>query len=135
MNIETQIKYLRKAYESGKKMKETGDYFFFYTPRLQLAADLGSLGIGVDFDHIVSGYRYGDVPTDKASYNYRDEHWEPGVSLAALDGEEEIGSAIWFGDRKKVNVTGLLVDDKGSDGEPLIIPLDMVEQYDFLEKC
>ena len=26
---------------------------------------------------------------------------------------------------------GLLIDAKGSDGEPLIIPLDMSEQYDY----
>ncbi len=125
-----QIQYIRKAYELGKRHAATGDYTSWYTPRLQMAYDLGYEGVGVDFDHIVKGYRFGDVP-EGCSFNFRDNCKEHGVSLAAIEGQKEVGSVMWFGDRKKVEVTGLLISDTGSDGEPLVIPLDMEEQYDY----
>ena len=37
---------------------------------------------------------------------------------------------MFFQDRQKVEVKGLLVSAKGSDGEPLILPLG-VDQWDF----
>jgi hypothetical protein len=71
---------------------------------------------------VVSGYRYGAVPQSLLSQNYAEDKPECGVSLAALDGQKEIGSTMWFSDRKKVAVRGILVPRKGSDGEPLVIP-------------
>ena len=130
MTQQEQIKYLRAAYNLGKRHAENGNLTSWYTPRLQMAYDLGYDGIHVDFDNVVSGYRYGECPKG-ASWNYADDCRELGVSLAALDGKKEIGSSIWFFDREKVTVEGLLISEKGSDGEPLIIPLDMDEQYDF----
>ena len=130
MNTQEQINFLRRAYNLGKRHAENGNYCSWYTPRLGMAYELGYNGIGVDFENIVSGYRYGVCP-EHESFNYADNRKEWGVSLAALDGKNEVGSSIWFCDRKKVNVSGLLIDETGSDGEPLIIPLDMKEQYDF----
>ena len=130
MKTQDQINYLRRAYNLGKRHAENGDYCAWYTPRLEMAYNLGYDGIEVDFEHIVNGYRYGECP-EHESFNYADNTKEHGVSLAALDGQKEIGSSVWFCDRNKVNVSGLLISETGSDGEPLIIPLDMVDQFDF----
>ncbi|MBO4498779.1 MAG: hypothetical protein J5732_00805 [Bacteroidaceae bacterium] len=126
----TQIELIKRAYNLGTKDCKDGGYTSFYTPRLQLAYNLGYSNIPVDFDNVVSGYRYGECP-ERASWNYASNTWEDGVSLAALDGEKEVGSSVWFADREKVQVRGLLIASKGSDGEPLVVPLDMTEQYDF----
>ena len=130
MKTEQQINYLKRAYNLGRKHAENGDYCSWYTPRLEMAYNCGYDGTGIDFDTIVTGYRYGYTPSG-CSYNYRDNRKEAGVSLAAINGQPEIGSSIWFPDRQKVQLSGLLISDKGSDGEPLIIPLDMDEQFDF----
>ncbi len=130
MKIQDQINYMKKAYELGRKHAANGNYCSWYTPRLEMAYNLGYDGIEVDFENPVSGYRYGVCP-ERTSFNYAENRKESGVSLAALDGQKEVGSSMWFCDREKVNVTGLLISDKGSDGEPLIIPLDMDEQYDY----
>ena len=130
MKQQVQIKYMQKAYNLGKRHAENGNYTSWYTPRLQMAYNLGYEGIAVDFDNVVTGYRFGDCP-EHESWNYAENRKEWGVSLAALNGEKEVGSSMWFADREKVTVEGLLIDAKGSDGEPLIIPLDMNEQYDY----
>jgi hypothetical protein len=46
-----------------------------------------------------------------------------------LEGQKEVGSSIWFLEREKVKVEGLLLPFTGSDGEPLVIPY-CVEDYD-----
>ena len=130
MKTQDQINYMKKAYELGRKHASNGNYCSWYTPRLEMAYNLGYDGIEVDFENPVSGYRYGACP-ERNSFNYAENRKEVGVSLAALDGQKEVGSSMWFCDREKVNVTGLLISEKGSDGEPLIIPLDMDEQYDY----
>lgn len=130
MKTQDQINYMKKAYELGRKHASNGNYCSWFTPRLEMAYNLGYDGIDVDFENPVSGYRYGACP-ERSSFNYAENCKEVGVSLAALDGEKEVGSSMWFCDREKVNITGLLIDKKGSDGEPLIIPLDMDEQYDY----
>lgn len=130
MNQQEQIKYLRKAYNLGKRHAENGNFTSWYTPRLQMAYNLGYEGIAVDFDNVVSGYRYGVCP-EHESWNYAENRKEWGVSLAAIDGAKEVGSSMWFSEREKVHVRGLLINEKGSDGEALIIPLDMKEQYDY----
>lgn len=130
MSIKDQIEYLRRAYNLGCRHAQNGGYTSWYTPRLQMAYNLGYDGIAVDFDNVVSGYRYGRCP-EHESWNYAADRKECGVSLAVLDGSPEVGSSMWFADREKVSVKGLLIGAKGSDGEPLIIPLDMSEQFDY----
>lgn len=130
MKTQDQINYMKKAYELGRKHASNGNYCSWYTPRLEMAYNLGYDGIEVDFENPVSGYRYGSCP-EHNSFNYAENRKEVGVSLAALDGQKEVGSSMWFCDREKVSVKGLLISEKGSDGEPLIIPLDMDEQYDY----
>lgn len=130
MKTQDQINYLRRAYNLGKRHASNGNFCSWYTPRLEMAYNLGYYGIGVDFENIVSGYRYGESP-EHESWNYAENRKEHGVSLAALEGQKEVGSSMWFTDRERVAVSGLLIDETGSDGEPLIIPLDMEEQFDF----
>lgn len=124
------ISLYKKAYELGKKHAASGNYKCWYTPRLEIAYLNGFEGISIDFDRVVTGYRFGECPK-YSSFNYRDNQKENGVSLAALDGQKEVGSTMFFEDRKKVTVKGLLIGTKGSDGEPLVLPLDMFEQYDY----
>lgn len=130
MTNQQRIDYLRRAYNLGKRHAENGDYCAWYTPRLEMAYNLGYHGIDLDFDKVVKGYRYGDCP-ERESWNFLDNCKEYGVSLAALEEQKEVGSTMWFSDRRKVIVSGLLIGCKGSDGEPLIIPLDFNEQFDF----
>lgn len=37
---------------------------------------------------------------------------------------------MWFADREKIEFSGILLPVTGSDGEPLVLPLE-IEQYDF----
>jgi len=64
------------------------------------------------------------------SYNYRDQVSERGLSLANLEGEDEVGSSMFFKDRGLVQVSGVLLPKTGSDGEPLILPINIVEMQD-----
>ena len=94
----------------------------YHTPVLQVAYELGTRGIDLSTAPDVAGYRYGAVPTHGLSHNYRDDHSERGLSLVAINGQPAVASEIWFCDRKRVRVNGLLLPYKGSDGEPLILP-------------
>jgi len=69
---------------------------------------------------VVTGYRYGALPESGKSHNHAAARDEIGVSLAQMDGEAEISSVIWFCDRARVAVTGILAG-RGSDGEALVI--------------
>lgn len=130
MKTSEQIALLKKAYDMGAEHAAAGYYKSWYTTRLDMAYKLGHEGIKVDFDHVVSCYRYGSIPT-RCSRNYMDDRLEIGVSIAAIEGEKETPSCIWFQDRDIVKFKALLIGETGSDGERLVIPLDMDEQYDF----
>lgn len=75
-----------------------------------------------------SGYRYGRLPLtseytgERRSYNHRDHCAEPGVSLACLDGGEQVRSFAVFGasDRPVVRVSGWLIGT-GGDDEPCLL--------------
>ena len=91
---------------------------------------MGMEGIEIDFSNIVIAERYGNLPEGGRSHNYRDDIKEYGVSASNIKGEKEIGSVIFFCDRKKIEFQGILLPITGSDNEPLILPLN-IEQYDF----
>ena len=55
------------------------------------------------------------------SYNFAENKSENGLSLAQEYGKKEIGSSMWFKDRKAYEYEGLKVGT-GSDGETIIIP-------------
>ena len=99
------------------------DYAMYHTPVLQSAFNLGVDGVDLSDAPVVTGYRYGAAPDGYISYNYSDQKTEIGLSLAALNGQKEIGSAMWFADRPVFEYTGLLCG-KGSDGEPMILCFD-----------
>jgi len=120
-------KDILKANRDG--MDRLGTYWSYYTPVLQVAFDLGQRGVDLSLQPDVTGYRYGKMPESGLSYNYSGQKSERGLSLAAIDGQKETGSCVWFADRDTVKVSGLLLPYKGSDGEPLILPF-CVENLD-----
>lgn len=79
---------------------------------------------------VVTGYRYGNIPESGLSFNYADDRAEKGLSLAAINNTDEVGSTVWFTDRKVVTVSGVLLPVTGSDGEPLILIVDSIENND-----
>lgn len=119
---------IREANAAG--LNDRDSYWAYYTPALDIALNLGRDGISLQDAPVVSGIRYGKAPDCGISYNYRDDLSERGLSLAYLDGQDEIGSVIWFAARKTHHYTGVLLPYKGSDGEPLILAvgLDNLDQ-------
>ena len=130
--MKTTVSMYERAYRLGQRHAGTGDMRYWYTRSIDKAYLMGYEGHEIDFTDIVSGYRYGDIPEGGVSFNYLDDMFEKGLSLAAVDGEKEVGSSMWFYDREKVKVSGIRLPFKGSDGETLILPLG-IEQYDFEE--
>lgn len=103
-------------------------FWFWHTPVLQKAFNLGQLGIDLSDAPVVRGIRYGKAPESGISHNYADDKSERGLSLAQEAGCKEIGSTVWFGDRKAYEYRGVKVGT-GSDGETIILPLH-VENLD-----
>jgi len=122
-----------KVNKMGMEHKKTQNYVSFYTPALDVAYELGHKGIDLSKQPDVIGYRYGKHPPTGISQNYRDKMSEKGLSLSNLEGEDEVGSSIFFKDRKKYKYNGLLLPYKGSDGENLILPYDL-ELWDNIEE-
>ena len=94
----------------------------YRTPVLMCALLWGQKGIDLSSAPTVSGWRYGENVTG-ISHNYREDVSEYGLSLAALDGETACGSEVWFAERDIVRCQGVLLPKKGSDGEPLVLPI------------
>ena len=71
----------------------------------------------------VKGLRLGNIPPGGRSYNYRDGHYEAGVSVVELVGwpATRTVSFATLSDRPTIEVEGLLAPVRGSDGEPLIL--------------
>lgn len=109
-----------RANDQGLRDRDTGDWLSYYTPTLQVAYNLGQAGRDISGQPDVAGYRYGKAPESYISHNHADDRSEHGLSLAAIDGEPEVGSSVWFADRRVYRYTGLLAG-RGSDGEPLIL--------------
>jgi len=128
--MKTTAEMFEKAYRLGRKYSESGEIACFFTKCFDVAFDYGFQGIEIDFDDVVTGYRFGEIPEGGVSYNYRDCQFEDGLSLACVDGETEVGSSMWFSDRKRVSVRGIRLPKKGSDGETLVLPIG-IEQSDF----
>lgn len=113
-----------KANKAGLSHQNNNDVWFcYYTPTLNVAYELGREGVDLSTAPVVSGYRYGAAPESFISFNFAEGRKECGLSLAALDGEKEIGSSVWFADRQVYSYSGIL-SGKGSDGEPLILAFE-----------
>lgn len=111
---------IREANARG--LKDRAGFDCYRTPVLQLAYNLGQLGIDLTDAPIVAGIRYGKAPDNGISYNYRDNKPERGLSLAQEQGRDPIASSMWFDDRKAYEYRGIKVG-YGSDGETIILPL------------
>lgn len=69
----------------------------------------------------VTAWRYGGLPERGRSYNFRDRHVEPGVSVAEVIGGPS-GFGAWQSDRPVRWLKGFWREDvTGSDGEPMIV--------------
>lgn len=69
----------------------------------------------------IVGYRYGEAPEEGRSYNYRDQEWEPGVSLAQWGQIPEIWSfAISDVSHKKKRYYKGVIAGTGGDDEVCI---------------
>jgi hypothetical protein len=80
---------------------------------------------GDDIPQIVRGWRWGKIPEAGKSTNFRDNRYEKGISLMALEGEKSTQGASLYQTfnaqgKKKVWVEGYYVG-RGADGEPLVI--------------
>ena len=110
---------IRTANKEG--LSSPASFWDYRTPTLSIALDLGRRGISIQDAPVVSGIRYGKAPEGGISTNHRDGISERGLSLAKVDGEDEVGSVIWFEAREERRYTGILLPYKGSDGEVLIL--------------
>lgn len=66
----------------------------------------------------VVGYRYGEAPEGGKSWNYRENEWEPGVSMAQVGFDKEIGSFAVSDagtSRKKCYYIGTICGTGGDD--------------------
>ncbi len=80
---------------------------------------------GKDFPEHVVGWRFGKIPEKGQSTNFRDNKYEKGISLMALEGESPTDSAKMYQvfnakNKNQVRVSGFLVG-YGADGEPLVL--------------
>ena len=82
--------------------------------------------------HIVTGWRYGNIPASGRSFNHRDGFCEQGVSVMATDEDDETQDKISaffveISGKPKIKITGYLnTISKGSDGEPLLVNCSLV---------
>lgn len=107
-----------KQYKSGNILYES-----FYSPEHQSAYDYGIRGIDLSSQKTVSGWRRGVAKFGSISRNYMDNISERGLSMMQIDGEDAMHhSDIFMSDREKYEYTGILLPDRGSDGEALILP-------------
>lgn len=97
-------------------------YSMWYSPEHQEAYDYGIEGVDLSVQKTVSGWRRGESGFGGQSYNYRDDRRERGLSMMSVDGSPAGHSEMFMSDRKKYEYKGILLPEKGSDGEPLIIP-------------
>ena len=123
------------AYHFGKRMQGQsltdiaygdGEREFNYYMSDHALATFFEMGYqGQSLPPYVTGWRYGEIPEAGRSINFRDQKWERGVSLMALDGEEPTEAAKLYAvfnaaGKPKIRVGGWYVG-RGADGEPLVL--------------
>lgn len=86
---------------------------------------------GHDMPEYATGWRYGNIPESGYSRNHADNINERGLSVMAIDGEDDHtdGSFEMFAaPRPIVRVGGFRIGFVGSDGEPLIVGARVLQQ-------
>lgn len=83
---------------------------------------------------IIVGYRYGVAPESGKSYNYRDNHFEPGVSMAQIGYAKEVGSFAVSESvaRKKYYYIGTICGE-GSDDEICLSDVKRISYQEYLK--
>lgn len=81
---------------------------------------------GYAFPIYATGFRYGNIPSNGRSHNYRDDYAERGVSVAWIENgdqtQDQVSLAFVQCGRDVVKVQGYLHPGAtGSDGEPLLL--------------
>lgn len=81
----------------------------------------------------IVGYRYGKAPESGKSYNYRENKYECGVSMASVGYDKEIGSFAVSGskDRKKYYYIGEICGT-GSDDEICLENVRQIKYNDYV---
>lgn len=81
----------------------------------------------------IVGYRYGEAPASGKSYNFRENEYEPGVSMAQVGYYKEIGSFAVSGSssKKKYYYEGVICGFGGDDE----ICLSNVKRITYREYC
>jgi len=71
---------------------------------------------GLPIPRPAGAWRIGAIPEGGASWNSRDQRWEPGISALGGDGTFEL-----FNPGPRRRIEGYLLWRSGSDGEPLFV--------------
>jgi hypothetical protein len=87
---------------------------------------------GKEMPRLVTGWRYGNIPSCGYSYNYADDRPEGGVSLMETDcglkTADALSALFISANRPVVKVEGWLnTVERGSDGEPLVMWAEKAE--------
>jgi len=130
-------------YKAGQKAKENGvismnSAFDQYFDVLKIAnyteTKFFEIGLaGAEMPYKVTGWRYGNIPKEGKSYNFREGQFESGVSLMEVYGgkktqDEFSAMFIKAKNRPIVKVTGYLNTlNTGADGEPLLLDATKIE--------
>ena len=83
----------------------------------------------------IVGYRYGEAPEGGLSWNYRENEWEPGVSMAQVGFDKEIGSFAVSDagtSRKKFYYMGTICGQTGGDGEICLSDVRRITRNEYL---
>jgi hypothetical protein len=126
------INEIKTAYKAGQQAARkynsiteavySDDYEPAYDRTESIAWEMGFAGKEL---REVTGWRYGNIPECGLSIDYRDNVYERGVSLMALDGDETVSQqahveTMFCQDRPVVRVKGFF-SGYGACGEPLVI--------------
>lgn len=81
----------------------------------------------------IVGYRYGKAPEGGRSWNYRENEWEPGVSMAQVGFDKEIGSFAVSGseDRGRYYYLGTICG-QGGDDEICLSDVEEITRDEYL---
>lgn len=116
-------KQIKKANAMGLKDLANGNWSCWWNKILNVAYELGQDGMDLSDSPVVKAHRWGDVPEDGISKNHAENRAENGCSCAWLDSNPNdcYGYMTQASGADCVEVSGVLVKDTGSDGEPLIL--------------
>ena len=125
-------KQIKEANAAGiKHLNSDGPWWCYHTVVLDVAYNLGrNDGLSLADAPVVTGTRFGGMPLHGISRNHADDTAERGCSLAGIGDDLRWGQMSYAMGREPLHVTGILVPDTGSDGEPLVLPVNCLDYLD-----